>query len=451
MDGAPAEVQSTSPEPEASPPAVNGAAQASAPSSALSTAHHDSSGETAAPAEAAAPQASPAPTPRAESPALSPTVRVRTDTLDRFLGVVGEVILSSSQLRSAAGHYDQNAEVSAGFDRVERRVAELQRRVLDLRTTPLARATDTLPRTARQIAERLGKRVEVEIVGSELELDRSILDRIGEPLLHMLRNAVDHGIESPEERLAAGKPEVGRLVIEARRKKDCILIDVRDDGKGIDLDSVRKRAVDSGLLHPDLAEDLPPSEIAAYIFSPGLSTADQVSDVSGRGVGMDAVKATIESLGGDVELRTERGVGTTTTLVVPITAAVQRVLIAGVGGERVALPITKVERILEVASKDVEDAGGETFTLIDDDPVLVLNLAQCMRVGDRKPRGERAKLVLTQLRGERVALEVDTFVGQQEIYIKSVPELLGRVRMLAGLTVLEDGSPVFLLDLNHLA
>jgi two-component system chemotaxis sensor kinase CheA len=427
MDG-PSDAQSASPEPAPIAPTID-----STPQTAL-----DGAEPATAPAQ------------RAETPALSPTVRVRTDTLDRFLGAVGEVILSSSQLRSAATHYDQNAEVVSGFDRVERRVAELQRRVLDLRTTPLSRVTDTLPRTARQIAERLGKRVEVDIIGSDLELDRSILDRLGEPLLHMVRNAVDHGLESPSERRAAGKDEVGRLVIEARRKKDCILIDVRDDGRGIDLESVRQRAIDSGLLHPDLAEDLPASEIAAYIFMPGLSTADQVSDVSGRGVGMDAVKATVESLGGEVELRTEWGRGTTTTLVVPITAAVQRVLIAGVGDERAALPITKVERILEVRAIDVEDAGGETFTLIDDDPVLVLDLANCMRITRRAPRGERAKLVLTQLRGERVALEVDTFVGQQEIYIKSVPDLLSRVRLLAGLTVLEDGSPVFLLDLNHL-
>ena len=364
---------------------------------------------------------------------------------------MGEVILSSSQLRSTANHHAQDAEFAAGFDRVDRRVAELQRRVLDLRTIPAARVMDTLPRTARQIAERLGKRVEVELLGTELELDRSILDRLGEPLLHMLRNAVDHGLEAPEERVAAGKQEVGRIVIEARREKDSILIDVRDDGRGIDLDSVRRRAVEAGLLHADLADDLPPGEIASFIFKPGLSTADRVSDVSGRGVGMDAVKSTVESLGGAVEIRTERGRGTTTTLVVPITAAVQRVLIVGVGSERVALPITKVERILEVPAESVEDAGGESFTLIDDEPVLVMGLAKSARVVSRDDPGEVALLVLTQLRGQRVALRVDRFVGQQEIYVKSVPELLSPVRLLAGMTVLEDGSPVFLLDLNHLA
>lgn len=362
------------------------------------------------------------------------------------------MILSSSQLRSAASQYAQNAAVSAGFDRMERRVSELQRRVLDLRTTPLSRVLDNLPRTARQIAERLGKRVEVELLGAELELDRSILDRLGEPLLHLVRNAVDHGLESPEERTTAGKGEVGRLVVEARRQKDSILIEVRDDGRGIDLSAVVDRAVASGLLHPDLAADLPPQEAVKLIFRAGLSTAREVSEVSGRGVGMDAVKASIESLGGTVELRTERGRGTATTLIVPITAAVQRVLIVGMGEERVALPITKVERILEVAASSVENAGGDCFTLIDDDPVLVLDLGERLRLPARPLANTAvAPLVLTELRGERVALRVDRFVGQQEIYIKPVPSLLARVRVLAGLTLLDDGSPVFLLDLNHLA
>ncbi len=387
---------------------------------------------------------------QAASPALSATVRVRTETLDRFLSAVGEVILSSSQLRTGIARYAQDPEVADGFDRVDRRVAELQRRVLELRTAPLVRVTENLPRTARQVAEKLGKRVEVEIVGAELELDRSILDRLSEPLLHLVRNAVDHGFEGPEDRRAAGKPESGRLVIEARRQKDSIVIDVRDDGRGIDLDSVRRRAIEAGLLHADLAADLPPEEVVSFVFHPGLSTAHSVSEVSGRGVGMDAVKATVESLGGGVELRTERGRGTTTTLHVPITAAVQRVLLVGVAGERVAIPIAKVERILEVPAEAIEDAAGDCFALIEEEPLPVLDLSRQLRIETGESESVFVPLVLTDVRGERIALRVDRFEGQQEIYVKPVPELLAPVRILAGLTVLEDGSPVFLLDLNHL-
>ncbi|MEZ4215941.1 MAG: chemotaxis protein CheW [Myxococcota bacterium] len=380
---------------------------------------------------------------------------MRTESLDRFLGAVGEVILSTSQLRTlVGGAVDASPDVAAGFDHVERRVAELQRRVLDLRTTPLARVMEALPRAARGVAERAGKRVEVELVGAELELDRSILDRLSDPLLHLVRNAVDHGLERADARAAAGKPAVGRVVIEARRVKNAIVIDVRDDGRGIDLAKVLARAVDAGLVHPDLADDLPPEEVAELVFRPGLSTAGEVSDISGRGVGMDAVRATIESLGGAVELRTTPGQGTCTTLVVPITAAVQRVLLVDVGGERAALPIVKVERILELDAGAVERSGREAFVLVDDEPLLVIELAERFRAraaGAADDAEAVAQLVITEVRGERVALRVDRFCGQQEIYVKPIPALLASVRLLAGLTVLGDGTPAFLLDLNHLA
>lgn len=384
------------------------------------------------------------------APPLPPTVRVRTETLDRFLSAVGEVILSSSQLRTGVARYANDAEVSDGFDRVDRRVAELQRRVLELRTAPLVRVTDNLPRTARQVAEKLGKRVEVEILGAELELDRSILDRLGEPLLHLVRNAVDHGLETPENRIAAGKPEIGRIRIEARRHKDSIEIDVSDDGKGLDLASVCRRAIEAGLIHPDLADDLPVEEVAAFVFHPGLSTAQTVSEVSGRGVGMDAVKATVESLGGGVELRTQAGQGTTTTLVVPITAAVQRVLLVGIAEERVAIPIGKVERIIEVPIDTIEETAGEAFALIDHEPLPVLDLAKELRIESSASAQISVPLVVCEIRGERIALRVDRFAGQQEFYVKPVPELFSKVRILSGLTVLDDGSPVFLLDLNQL-
>jgi two-component system chemotaxis sensor kinase CheA len=377
-------------------------------------------------------------------------VRVRTEVLDRFLNAVGEVILSANQLRTAGQQMARTPELAAGFDRMERRVGELQRRALDLRTAPLLRVMEHLPRTARQVGEREGKRVAVDLVGAELELDRAILDRLSDPLLHLVRNAVSHGIEDPETRREAGKDETGRLVIEARGHKDAIWIEVRDDGAGIDIDRVRERAVEEGLLHPDLAEDLPPQEIAELVFRPGLSTARSVSEVSGRGVGMDAVKAAIESLGGSVEVRTERGSGTATGFAVPITAAVQRVLLLSLDGERVALPLSKVERLVELPPSAIEDAGGDAFTLLDDEPVLVLDLCERLGLGTGRAT-DPVVLVLTEVRNERVALRVDGLAGQQEIYVKPLPALLDGIKPLAGLTVLGDGTPVFLLDLNHVA
>ena len=379
-------------------------------------------------------------------------MRVRTETLDRLLSTVGEVILHSSQVRTSA-HAEgrsRSGELASTLDRMDRVVGDLQRRALELRTTPLLRILEPLPRAAREIAEKLGKKVEVVLRGAELELDRSILDRLGDPLVHLLRNAVDHGLEDPAARLRAGKPEAGRIEIEARRERDMILIAVRDDGAGIDLDAVRRRAVEAGLLPHDVAVDLPPEQLAGLIFHAGLSTAASVSEVSGRGVGMDAVRVTTESLGGTVEVRTTRGSGTTLTLSLPITAAVQRVLLIGMAGETVALPIARVERIVECPIEAIERSGREAFVLIDDEPLPVLGLAARIAL-PTCARASTAILVLTDVRGSRVALEVERIVGQQEIFVKPVPELLAGVRALAGLTILGDGRPVFVLDPNQLA
>ena len=378
-------------------------------------------------------------------------MRVQTETLDRFLGTVGEVILNASQVRTAgaADVPDRGAQLAASLDRMDRVVGDLQLRALELRTTPLLRIVEPLPRMARDVAQRLGKRVEVEIHGGELELDRSILDRLSDPLVHLIRNAVDHGIETPAERTAAGKPPTGRIRIDARREKDLIRIAVGDDGAGMDLEALRRRAVEGGLLHPDVAEDLPASELAALVFHPGLSTAEVVSEISGRGVGMDAVRSTIEALGGDIELRTDRGRGTTTTLSAPISAAVQKVLLLSAGDETVAIPIAKVERIVEVDAEAIERSSHDAFAMVDDEPVPLLDLGPrlCLAGDSGQPV---STLVLVDVRGERMALRVDRVSGQQQIYVKPVPELLAPVRALAGLTILGDGRPVFVLDQNQL-
>ena len=387
---------------------------------------------------------------RATVPRPPPSVRVPNETLDRFLSTVGEVILTTSQLRTAAetNGIGQDARLSGGFDQMDRVVGELKRRALALRTTPLLRVMENLPRVAREVATRTGKRVEVTLAGAELELDRSILDRLYDPLVHLVRNAVDHGLESPEARKLAGKAESGALRIEATREKDAIRIAVSDDGAGMNLVALRERSVAAGLVHATLAEDLPPEELVELAFHPGLSTAASVSDISGRGVGMDAVRSTLESLGGAVWLETRPGAGTTALLRVPIAAAVQRVLLVVLGGETVAVPISKVERIVELEPGAIEGSAGDCFALIDEEPVLVLDLAQ--RLGWPAATNAAAPLVIADLRGERVALRVDKLAGQQDIYVKPLPALLASLRVLAGLTVLGDGRPVFLLDLHQL-
>ncbi|MBW2402110.1 MAG: chemotaxis protein CheW [Deltaproteobacteria bacterium] len=339
--------------------------------------------------------------------------------------------------------------VSVGLDRMDRAVGELQRRALELRTTPLQRIVGPLPRMAREIARRAGKRIDVVLRNTEIEVDRTILDRLSDPLIHIFRNAVDHGIEAPDVRLAAGKPETGTIAVDALRAKDVIRIAVSDDGAGLDLERLRARAVQAGVVVADLAEDLPPDEVASLIFRPGLSTAEVVSDVSGRGVGMDAVRTTIEGLGGHVEVRTEWGLGTTMTLVVPITAAVQRALLLRIGSEIVAIPIAKVERVVELPADQIEHSGHDAFVLVDDDPLPVIDLLERLALPASEP-AEVAVLVLADIRGEVMALHADAIAGQQQIYVKPLPELLSSRKLLAGLTLLGEGRPVFLLDLNQL-
>ena len=228
------------------------------------------------------------------------------------------------------------------------------------------------------------------------------------------------------------------------------MIAIHDDGKGIPLDRVRSKAVEVGLLHPDLADDLPDMEVAALIFHPGLSTANQVSNISGRGVGMDAVKATIESLGGTVQVTTQAGLGTTIFLEVPITAAVQRVLLAEIGEEVVAVPISRIERIEELPEDGIECSGNESFALIDDEPILVVDLKKELGIKTSLPPKGLVPLILIDFQGQVIGLRVERLAGQQEIYLKPIPNILSGIRSLAGLTVLADGKPVFLLDMNQI-
>jgi len=384
-----------------------------------------------------------------EAPRPPSTVRVNTSTLDRFLASVGEIILNTSQVRTAVSASAGASGFSEDLDRMEQVVGELQRRALELRTTPLSRILEPLPRTARTMAQRLGKRIEVEVSGAELEVDRSILDRLGDPLVHLLRNAVDHGIEAPEVRVRAGKPEAGRICIDARRERDAIRIRVSDDGAGVNLEALRARAIEAKVVHRDLAGDLSPEHLMALVFQPGLSTSPRVSDISGRGVGMDAVRVTVESLGGAVELSSEVGSGTHVQLEVPLTAAIQRVLLLALGEEVVALPITRVERVLEVRAEQIESSGSDAFALIGEELLPVLDLAGCLGL-PAAARREVMSVVVGDVRGERMGLVADAIESQQQIYVKPVPDLLAGRRALAGLTVLGDGRPVFLIDPGQL-
>lgn len=332
---------------------------------------------------------------------------------------------------------------------MDRVLGDLERRARELRTAPLLRVTEKLPRIARELGISLGKRVSLELADVALELDRSILDRLADPLLHLVRNAVAHGVETPAERRRVGKAETGTIRVEARRERDAVEIAVVDDGAGLDVEAVRAQAVSRGLLAADLAEDLPPGEVAKLAFHPGLSTAGDVSGVAGRGVGLGAVLATVQSLGGRVDLLSEPGRGLTVLLRVPLSAAVQQVILLGVGRERVAIPIGRIERVDEVETVRIERTGREAFVLIDGIPLPLLDLALLLRVSG-SPDEARTLVLLAEVRGQRTALRFDRLLGREEVFVKPVPGLLAAVPALCGLTLASDGRPVFLVEPEQL-
>ncbi len=376
---------------------------------------------------------------------------MRAETLDRLLSGVGEVALASSQLRAAAGDglEADAARVAAGLDRMDRVLGDLERRALELRTAPLLRITEKLARLVRELGVSLGRQVSLDLVGVALELDRSILDRLADPLLHLVRNAVAHGIEPPSERRRLGKPETGLVRIEARRDRDAVEIVVSDDGAGVDIDAVRQRAVEAGLLLADLADDLPPADVARLAFQPGLSTAVVVSEVAGRGVGLDAVRAAIVALGGEVDLLSEPGRGTKVKLRVPLSAAVQRVVLIGIGEHCVAIPIGRIERIDEIDTSAIERAGREAFVLVDGIPLPLLELSELLAVSPA-PEGARSLVLLAELQGQRTALRFDRLLGQEEVFVKPVPPLLAGLRVPSGWTLAADGRPIFLVEPTRL-
>ena len=400
-----------------------------------------------APAEAP-PEDAARPVREAATPPLSPSVRVRAEAVDRFLAAVGELMQRHAQLESlhrASPFWEFRREFGEEIDGMERAIRELRRRALDIRTTPVRRVFERLPRVASELAHSLGKRVQVDLVGEEVEADRAVLDHLDDPLLHLVRNAVDHGIEAPHVREAAGKRPFGTIRLESARVGSSIHLRIQDDGRGIDAEKVRRRAVESGLLPELVAEDLPLERIGELLFEPGMSTREEVSEVSGRGVGLDAVKSKVEALGGTISLSINDDGGMTFDLDLPSMVALQRVLILQLSGERVALPAGRVEAVLEVNEGAIERVGGEAFFMWKDEPIPLLDLGERVQLPSAGPR-HKGNVVLTEARGFRMGLHVDRAIAEYEVFVREVPPALASLRPLGGVANLPDGVPVFLLE-----
>jgi two-component system, chemotaxis family, sensor kinase CheA len=378
------------------------------------------------------------------------TIRVRVELLDSFLDAVGELILATARLRELGRGLPEahRPALEDGVDRLSGTVKDLHDKVMAVRMTPLALVTDPLPRVARDLARRVGKQVEVLVRGVEIEVDRAVLDELADPLQHVLRNAVDHGIEAPHLRLLAGKSATGRVTVSARRVRDRVLIEIADDGKGMDAERLRAAAVARGVLDEAAARLLSDRDAFLLACLPGLSTADAVTEVSGRGVGMDAVKRTVEALGGAVEVESTPGLGTRWTLRLPLTVAVQPVLLVGVAGEVLGVPIAKVLGAAQVDVARLDRAQGTPLLAYDGQLVPVHDLGALLGFAEA-PAGMRSVVVAEGDAG-RVGLAVDALLGQQEAVLKPLARPLDRVAGLSAVTVLGSGRPVFILDVQRL-
>jgi two-component system chemotaxis sensor kinase CheA len=377
-----------------------------------------------------------------------PTVRVRAQALDQLLDQAAELLHGIARLRESARKLPENtaAAFEAEIDRVRRTARDLHGRVMNARLTPFSALTERLPRAVRDMAHRLEKEVDLEVQGAEVELDRTLIDALGDPLTHLVRNAIDHGLETSQERVAAGKPARGKLVLLARRERDKVLVDISDDGAGFDAGRLRERAVAMGALTAERAAELNEQQSFELAFLPGLSTRAEATDLSGRGVGLDAVKAAVEALGGKLSLRSGVGKGSHFIMELPLSVSMANLLLVQVGGELYGLPMA---RVVVTTEYDLSARGGEGYEArslaVMGQLVRAYSLSKLFGLPSLAPPGPRPFAVL-EVDGLTFALSVDRLVGQEEAVLKPLFPPLDAIKGLAGTTVLGNGRPLLVLD-----
>jgi two-component system chemotaxis sensor kinase CheA len=370
-------------------------------------------------------------------------IRVDRRRLDALMSQVGELVVARNRLVELA-QLDPGGELEALGARISRLVSDLQAEIIEARMTPVWQVFDRFPRAVRDLARQLGKQVRFEMEGEGIELDRAILDELGDPLLHLLRNAVDHGLESPDERQRQGKPAEGTLVLSAAREHSSVAIRIQDDGRGIDRRAILAKAKREGVLGPEV-ETLTDDLLLKVLGRPGFSTAQQVSSVSGRGVGIDVVLTRVRAHGGAVEIASVPGAGTTFTLRLPLTLAILRVLTAKVGGERYLLPLSYVAETVDFDVQPATEVNGREAIVLRDRIIPTVHLRALLGVEGGDVPARRPGLVL-EVGDRRSAVVVDSLMGQQEVVVEAFDAPKGTAPLFSGATILADGTPALILD-----
>lgn len=421
-----------------------------------------------APAEAPAPAATPAPaktSPKAEAkPAagkdegkvatsVEQTVRVDVRRLDNLMNLIGELVLGKNRLIKIYGDVEERYDGEKFLEELNQVVSsissvttDLQLAVMKTRMQPVGKVFNKFPRMVRDLSRELKKSIDLVITGEETELDKSIVEEIGDPLIHIIRNSCDHGVESPEDRKALGKPEIGRVDLKAYNEGNHIVIEITDDGKGLDAEMLKLKAIEKGLISEKEADSMTDKEAFGIIFKPGFSTAKTISNVSGRGVGMDVVKTNVEKLNGIIEIDSEKGVGTTFKLKIPLTLAIIQALLVGAQEEYYAIPLSSVIETVRIGQDEIYSVDGKSVLRLRDEVLSLVRLADIFGVDSVLETASEVYVVIIALAEQKIGVIVDYLIGQEEVVIKSLGYYLKSTRGIAGATVRGDGKITLIVD-----
>ncbi len=433
--GAPAEAEAEAPEQKETAPAV-----AAAPAKVEEAPKADSS-------QGSAKKSTPA------KPATNRTVRVDIEKLDALMNQVSELIIAKNSLVSISSTEGGNFTSQGFHDQIEyleRITTNLHESVMKVRMVPIESVVNKFPRMIRDLSRSLGKKMELVMTGEETELDRTVVDQIGDPLQHLLRNSADHGLEDSAVRVQRGKPETGTIFLNAYQEGNNVIIQVGDDGNGIDVEAVKGKAIERGIITPEQAEAMSEKDIINMLFLPSFSMAKKITDISGRGVGLDVVKSNIEQLGGDVEVRTKLGEGTTFTVRLPLTLAIIQALMVEIRDEKYAIALGSISNIEDIPVSEIKYVEAKEVIHLRGTVIPLIRLDKVLDIAPKEEEPESLTVVIVK-RGDSLAgLVVDNLMGQQEIVIKSLGKYINGNKLISGATILGDGEVALILDVNTL-
>lgn len=387
----------------------------------------------------------------ANKPVVNRTVRVDIEKLDSLMNLVSELIIAKNSL-VAASSSDQgnNSAFNEQIEYLENVTTNLHESVMKVRMVPIESVVVKFPRMIRDLSKKLDKKMELYMTGEETELDRTVVDEIGDPLMHLLRNSADHGLESAEVRAQRGKPEQGSIFLDAYQDGNNVVIEVRDDGNGIDVEAVKNKAIERNLVTAEQAANMPEKDIINLLFQPGFSTSEKVTDVSGRGVGLDVVKSKIESLSGEVEVKSKWEEGSTWTIRLPLTLAIIQALMVVVGGEKYAISLGSIQTIEDISPNDIKLVENKEVINLRGTVIPLIRLTEVLDVESTRSPEDNLIVVIVKKGDKMAGLVIDELIGQQEIVIKSLGKYIKQCKFISGATILGDGEVALILDANAL-